>query len=154
MSRITHARYLRHRRFERVRHSTHFRTFLEEQATRLTITAEQVFNELMVKLGYTATDIANMEAFETPTVGTAAVITGTPTEGEELTATAAFLGNPTPSVSYQWQADGVDIADATQDTYTVVTADIGANITCDVTGTNIKGSISTTSNALGPVVAA
>ena len=60
-------------------------------------------------------------------------ITGTPTEGEELTADASAIiaanGLDESDISYQWQADGVDIANATSITYTLSTDDIGKRIT-------------------------
>jgi hypothetical protein len=59
-----------------------------------------------------------------------------------------------PSYAYQWKRDAVNISAATASTYTLVTADLGAQMTCDVTATNIAGSATATSNFLGPVAAA
>ncbi len=71
-------------------------------------------------------------------------ITGTPTEGEELTADASAIiaanGLDESDISYQWQADGVDIANATSITYTLSTDDIGKRIT--VTASFTVGSTS------------
>jgi len=155
MARIPHLRHVRHRKYDRLRHSTHFLEFLTQQGERLSMTPEAVFEDLMVTQGFTADQIANMAAGTAPTVTTAATITGTPTVGQTLTVGAfVFAGDPTPTATYEWERDGVAITSATATTYVLVTEDIGANITCTVTGTNTAGSVSTTSNALGPVVAA
>jgi hypothetical protein len=58
------------------------------------------------------------------------------------------------SYAYQWKRGGVNIAGATANTYTLVTADLGAMITATVTATNTAGSASATATAVGPVTAA
>ncbi len=64
------------------------------------------------------------------TSGAKATISGTPSVGSVLTASAAGLTSPT----YQWQRDGLAISGATGATYTVATADAGHTLTCIVTG--------------------
>jgi len=57
-------------------------------------------------------------------------------------------------VTYQWQADGADIDGATSSTYVPVTDDVGAVITCDVTGANGSFQVTVSSNATTAVTAA
>jgi hypothetical protein len=57
------------------------------------------------------------------------------------------------SYAYQWKRGGVNISGATANTYTLVTADIGAMITATVTATNAAGSASATAAGVGPVTA-
>jgi hypothetical protein len=47
--------------------------------------------------------------------------------------------------SYQWERGGVDIGGATSSTYTLVQADAGQTITCEVTATTLAGLASATS---------
>ncbi len=79
-------------------------------------------------------------------------ISGTPADGETLTADAGtWTGSPTITYEYQWRrcdADGSNCADipgATDTTYDVTPADIGAAIRVVVTATNAGGSDSATS---------
>lgn len=72
------------------------------------------------------------------------VISGTPTVGQLLSTTdGTWSGSPT--FTYQWKRDGVNIGSATANTYTLVSADAGAVITVTVTATNAAGSASATS---------
>ena len=94
------------------------------------------------------------------TLTTAAVaanlaISGTTTVGQTLSLTGgAVTGNPTPTVTYQWLRGGVAISGATSATYTLVEADDGENISCTKSATNVIGSGSDTSDAVGPIAAA
>jgi hypothetical protein len=73
------------------------------------------------------------------TVGdTAAVSTGT------------WTGSPT--FTRQWRRGAADIPGATATSYAFVAADIGAMISCNVTGTNAGGSSTAGSNSIGPIV--
>lgn len=66
-------------------------------------------------------------------------ITGTLTQGSLLSAsTGTWTGSPT--YAYQWTRNGVDIAAATNSTYTLVQADTARDINCRVTATNAGGS--------------
>lgn len=86
----------------------------------------------------------------TPPVNTVApVVSGTVRIGELLSTTdGTWTGTPAPTYTYQWTRDGVDIGGATSATYTVVAADISAQIACEVTATNSAGSAMEPSNNL------
>ncbi len=75
-------------------------------------------------------------------------ITGDPYVGSTLTANVGVTGYPTPSLTYQWKRDGVDISGATSSDYTAVEADDGTDLTVTVTATNTEGSDSATSAAV------
>lgn len=81
-----------------------------------------------------------------PAFSVAAFIAGTGSVGSTLYAYPGVVtGSPTPSLSYQWKKDTVDIPGATTNAYTV---DDGASYTCVVTATNAGGSASSTSAAI------
>jgi hypothetical protein len=76
-------------------------------------------------------------------------IFGTPIVGLTIVATnGSWTGYPTPTFTYQWNRDGTPIAGQTSQSYVVVSADIGEDITVTVTATNSEGSASATSNAV------
>jgi len=87
------------------------------------------------------------------------VISGTITEDEVLSVTTGtWTGTPTPTYAYQWRRDeGAgfnNILGATNNTYTLVAADVGDDIDCVVTATNIVGSVNATANSVGPIASA
>lgn len=102
-----------------------------------------------------ATEIA--EAINAVPVNTVApVLSGTPTVGQVLTVTnGTWTSKPgTPAYTRAWYRDAAVIAGQTGTTYTLVTDDVGANITARVVATNVNGaSAPVSSNAVGPVVA-
>ena len=83
-------------------------------------------------------------------------IAGTPTQGQTLTAanTLADTDGPTPlTVSYQWQANGVDIAGATAETFVPGQSQVGKTISVVARYTDAFGSQeSMTSGATASVV--
>jgi hypothetical protein len=84
-------------------------------------------------------------------------ITGTPTEGQTLTAGTSGItdADGLGAFSYQWLADAVAISGATSATYTLTQAEVGDSITVTVSFTDGAGNAeSTTSAAVGPVAAA
>ncbi len=88
------------------------------------------------------------------------VITGTPLDGQTLTATPGTWSGPGPlTYAYAWQrcdtnaSNCAPIANATANQYTLTDADLGATIIVTVTATNPYGSTIGTSTAT-PVIAA
>jgi hypothetical protein len=76
-------------------------------------------------------------------------VTGTLYIGDLLTTTdGTWSGTPT-SFTYQWKR-GVTNIGTNANTYTIVTADAGTNITCVVTAINAIGSTPATSNVFVP----
>lgn len=77
----------------------------------------------------------------------APAITGNNIVGQILSCSTGTWTN-SPSFTYQWKRNGVNISGATNNTYTLVQADAGnaANISCTVTATNTVGSASANSN--------
>ena len=73
------------------------------------------------------------------------VISGTAHVGETLTTTNGTWTGGGIAYTYQWKRDGGDIAGATNSTYDLVVADLGAVITVTVTATNVDGAASATS---------
>jgi hypothetical protein len=81
-----------------------------------------------------------------PVCTVAPAVTGTVTVGQVLTSnTGTWLNSPT--YAYQWRRAGnANIPSATAATYTLVTADKGYVVECEVTATNGAGSATTKSN--------
>ena len=82
-----------------------------------------------------------------PVNSTLPVISGTTTLGSVLTTTNGTWTNSPISYTYQWKRGATNIGTNTT-TYTLVTADSGAAITCVVTATNASGSTPATSNTI------
>lgn len=60
------------------------------------------------------------------------LISGTPAQGETLTVSHTLTDSDgLGAVTYQWQRDGVDLADATGNTYLLTERDVGALITVE-----------------------
>ncbi|MBS1675991.1 MAG: hypothetical protein JST08_01270 [Actinobacteria bacterium] len=82
--------------------------------------------------------IAPQPATAPPGPGTPTV-TGTANVGQELTcATGTWTGSP--SFARQWLRNGGPISGATNEKYPLTAADLGADIQCQVTGSNAGGS--------------
>lgn len=80
---------------------------------------------------------------------TAPTISGSVFPGQVLTSTdGTWAGSPVPTLSRQWQRNGVDISGATASTYTVSLSDEGQYISFRVVASNSAGSASATSSAL------
>ena len=72
-------------------------------------------------------------------------ISGTPTEGEVLTAANTLADEDgLGTISYQWNRDGSTINGATAPTYTIANEDVGKNIT--VTASYTDGGLLPRSN--------
>ncbi len=96
-----------------------------------------------------------------PTNTTPPSISGTATAGSQLTSTTGTWSGSTPfTYSYQWRrcdnlgANCVDIAGATNSTYTPVSTDQGATVRSQVTASNIVGSATANSAATAVITAA
>ena len=78
----------------------------------------------------------------------APVISGTAIVGQTLSSTTGtWLGTPPITYSYQWKR-GVTNVGTNSSSYTLVAADAGQSITCEVTATNAFGFASATSNSI------
>ena len=83
------------------------------------------------------------------------VITGTTRVGLVLTSVPGTWGPVTPTFTYQWKRDDVDIASATGATYELTALDLGTVLTVAVTGTApgfttaTRTSVGTSAIALG-----
>lgn len=111
-----------------------------------------------------AVGISNIVGPITAAAGTAPffhstpVVTGSAVKGQLLSSTAASWSGDAPIVlTYQWQRSPTgtswsNIVGAVGNAYLLVTADIGFQIRCVVTGTNAVGSLDDPSNSVGPVV--
>lgn len=106
----------------------------------------------------TLVTLTSSEIEAPPTRLTAPVLSGTPTQGVELSVSdGTWSALPTPTVSYQWvrcsaavpantfvvPGNCVNISGATLSTYTANTDDLGKFVTAIVTATNTRGSAST-----------
>lgn len=90
-----------------------------------------------------------------PVCTVAPAVTGTPTVGETLTTDdGTWAGTGEVTYAYQWQADGLDIADATSGTFELTAGEEGAVVACRVAATDDNGTTTALSNAVGPVAAA
>lgn len=95
-----------------------------------------------------------------PTNTVAPAISGTIEEGQELTCSqGTWIGTGTISYAYQWRRNNVGIPGETSSTYTIVSADAGALLSCSVTATDDEGSsvalaIAASAVPSGPVTAA
>jgi hypothetical protein len=83
------------------------------------------------------------------------VITGNVYVGNTLTSsTGTWSGNPTPTYTYQWQKDSINIGGATNSSYTIQASDEGSVLRCVVTATNTAGSTSAASLDTAVVIVA
>lgn len=100
------------------------------------------------------------EAASVPVIATGPTIAGTPRVGAQLTATATWQGDPTPTAVWAWlrcarttgQCDVV--ARATSATYRPVQADVGSVLRVRLRVTNTEGSAEKRSDPTAPVAAA
>lgn len=89
-----------------------------------------------------------------PTNSVNVAISGTARVGQTLTVSAGTWAGGGLTFTHQWKRGGTAIVGATGSTYVPVVADIGALLTCTVTGTNNAGSLAKTSAATVAVLAA
>lgn len=85
----------------------------------------------------------------------APAITGTAEVGETLTCSAGtWTGTGTITYAYQWRRNGSNIAAATANTYTLVSADDSTTVDCVVTATDDEGSTGATATGVSVTYAA
>ena len=94
-------RHVRHREYERLRHSTRFVAWLNDQAVRLGITQDQVF-ELLKQFSFER--FGDFDA--APVIDVAGSIAGNPKVGETLTYTPIVYEETPDQVVIQWIIDG------------------------------------------------
>lgn len=101
-----------------------------------------LFRTLAVSVAYNLVlDDIRLVELAAPVNVTLPAIGGGPLVGQTVTVSnGIWTGTPAPTYTYQWQRGGVDIAGATSSSYTLVGADGGELITCEVTATNTQGS--------------
>lgn len=81
-------------------------------------------------------------------------ISGTPTQGQTLTAANGTWTNAPTSYTYQWSAGGVAIAGATNQTYVLTASEVGKTVTVAVTASNATGASVPASSAATATIAA
>ena len=83
----------------------------------------------------------------------APAITGTAQNGETVTSSKGIWTGTLPiTYAFQWKRDNVNITlNGQMQSYKLVNADVGTNITCQVTATNSFGSASAISNTIIPI---
>ena len=88
--------------------------------------------------GTASVETAGVIIFIAPENTILPVISGTPEAGETLTVDdGTWTGSAPITYTYQWLADGVALPGETANSFTVTTAQNGADITVEVTATNL-----------------
>ncbi|MGO9753591.1 MAG: hypothetical protein ACLP22_19190 [Solirubrobacteraceae bacterium] len=109
--------------------------------------------------GQTGTASITYTVVAAPSNTVAPAITGTPTQGQTLTASTGSWSDSSATFSYQWQDcdshgnNCVNIDGATSGTYTLDGGDVGHTVVVVVTATNPGGSSSSASLAISAVAA-
>lgn len=97
-------------------------------------------------------NVANVNDLPTGAV----TITGAPTQGKTLSATNNLVdrdGPPTLAISYQWQADGADIAGAVDSYYELTQSDVGKRMAVVAKYTDAFSKVESVSSAATAVIA-
>lgn len=77
---------------------------------------------------------------EAPEITTPCTVTGSPVDGQTLTAVPGTVtGNPPPTRTWRWERDGVPIMGATSINYTLTGADVGFDVGPVQIETNTEG---------------
>ena len=128
----------------------------------LTLSQEQVGNQISVVASYTdaygAQEIFSSDWLKVANVNDAVSgivsISGTAVQHETLTASNTLTDiDGLDTISYQWQADGQDIAGATAPTLTLNQAQVGKTISVVASYTDAGGTLETVASAATEVVA-
>ncbi len=84
----------------------------------------------------------------------APTIRGGTVAGNVLTCNPGeHIGAPAPAITYQWQADGIDLPGEDSEKLMLMTEDVGSIITCNVTATNASGAVTTSTAATAAITA-
>ena len=140
--------------------STYTLTFAEAEKTisvRVSFTDDRGNAETLTSAATEAVSATSQQQANTPATG-APVITGTAQVGETLTADTSGIsdedGMTNVSYSYQWKADGSDIAGATGSNYTPVDGNEGKGISLVVSFNDDAGNAESLTSAATAAVAA
>ena len=139
--------------------STYTLTFAEAEKTisvRVSFTDDRGNAETLTSAATEAVSATSQQQANTPATGQP-VISGTAQVGQTLTADISSIsdddGLADAVFSYQWRADGSDIADATGSTYTLVDADAGKTVSVTVSFTDDRGHAEALTSAATDTVA-
>ncbi len=139
--------------------STYTLTFAEAEKTisvRVSFTDDRGNAESLTSAATEAVSATSQQQANSPATGQP-TISGTAQVGQTLTADTSGIadedGLADVSYSYQWQADGADIAGATGDTYTLADAEEGQAITVTVSFTDDAGNAESLTSAATNAVA-
>jgi hypothetical protein len=83
-----------------------------------------------------------------PTNTAAPTLSGGTSVGSVLSCSTGSWGNNPSGLSYRWLLGGSAISGQTSDSYTVLSADAGLGIACEVTASNGAGTLASTSNTV------
>jgi hypothetical protein len=86
--------------------------------------------------------------FQPPAETIAPQISGTPTVGDVLTCSKGSWTGDQLTFGLKWLRNGIPIPGATESTYTVASADLGHQLVCRVTASNLKATVSKDSASL------
>jgi hypothetical protein len=86
--------------------------------------------------------------FQPPGAAGAPQIIGTPTVGQQLVCSQGAWTGDQLAFAFQWLRDGTPIAGQSSANYTVASNDSGDQLSCGVTGSNVKGTMRQTSAPL------
>jgi hypothetical protein len=101
-----------------------------------------ISNRYLGSTSATALMVTNVAAWaSTPAapVISAVQILGSAVQGQTLTASVSYTGFPSPTLTYQWKAAGVNISGATASTYLLTATEVGKAITLTVGASNTQG---------------
>lgn len=144
--RTPHLRHVRHRSFERTRHSSYLLGWLAYQAARLGKTSAQVFDLLKTQTAEQIAGTPSTPPATAPQNTALPVISGSPDVGTTISVSnGTWTGDAPITYTYQWNVAGTPVSGQTSQTYTVQVGNAGKAITATVTATNSAGNSSATS---------
>ena len=128
--------------------------------TSYTLTEDDVGKSITVKANYVDKGLTAESIISSPTAPIANIndlgsvsINGIVQQGALLTARVTDLDGVPSEITYQWQADGIDIGGATAATFTPTQAQVGKPLTVKVSYTDGHGTLESQITSVGIVVA-